>query len=74
MDPQSKVIAAGAVIVGSAAGVTVIVLETGVSDMPQASVAVQVSVTVPPQASGRAVYEERFDVPEMKHPPLNPLL
>jgi len=74
MDPQSTVIAAGAVIVGSAAGVTVIVLETGVSDLPQASVAVQVSVTVPPQASGRAVYEERFDVPEMEHPPLNPLL
>ena len=74
MDPQSTVIAAGAAIVGSAAGVTVIVLETGVRDLPQASVAVQVSVTVPPQASGRAVNEERFDVPEMEHPPLNPLL
>ena len=74
MAPQSTVIAAGAVIVGSAAGVTVMVLETGVSDLPQASVAVQVSVTVPPQASGRAVNEERFDVPEMEHPPLNPLL
>jgi len=74
MDPQSTVIAAGAAIVGSAAGVTVIVLETGVRDLPQASVAVQVSVTVPPQASGSAVYEERFDVPEMEHPPLNPLL
>ena len=38
---------AGAVIVGNAAGLTVIVLDTDASVLPHASVAVHVSVTVP---------------------------
>ena len=36
---------AGAVIVGRAAGLTVIILDTEASALPQISVAVQVSVT-----------------------------
>ena len=38
------------------------------------SVAVQVSVTVPPHAPGVAVNVDGFDVPLIKHPPLSPLL
>jgi hypothetical protein len=45
---------ASAVIVGNVAGLIVIVLETGVKARPQLSVAVQVSVTVPPHAFGVA--------------------
>jgi hypothetical protein len=52
--PQAAVVSAGAVIVGKAAGLIVIVLETGVKARPQMSVAVHVSVTVPPQAFGVA--------------------
>jgi hypothetical protein len=59
-------------MVGSDAGLMVIVLVTGVSTLPQASVAVQVSVTVPPQAPGAAVMVDGFDVPLIRHPPLNP--
>jgi hypothetical protein len=45
--PHATVVSAGAVIVGKAAGlIIVIVLETGVKARPQLSVAVQVSVTV----------------------------
>ncbi len=72
--PQVTVIVAGAVIVGKAAGLTVIVLETGAKALPQLSVAVHVSVTVPPQAVGVAEKVEAFDVPVMAQPPLNPLL
>ena len=43
--PQATVIAAGAVIVGNAAGSTVIILDTDAIVLPQASVAVHVSVT-----------------------------
>ena len=48
MAPQAMVIAAGAVITGSAAGVTVMVLLPLIV-LSQASVNVQVSVRVPPQ-------------------------
>ena len=65
---------AGADIVGSAAGLTVMVLETGEIVLPQASVAVQVSVIVPPQAPGVAVLVDALDVPDIKQPPLKPLL
>ena len=61
-------------MVGNAAGLTVITLETGASALPQASVAVQVSVTVPPQAPGVAVKVDGFEVPLNKQPPLNPLV
>ena len=44
----------GVVNVGADAGVTVIVLDA-VIVLPQASVAVHVSVTVPPQGPGAAV-------------------
>ena len=67
-------ISAGAVIVGNAAGDTVIVLDTGASVLPQASVAVHVSVTVPPHAPGVAVNADAFEVPEIVQPPLKPLL
>jgi len=72
--PQSIVIGAGAVMVGSAAGLTVIVLETAGITLPQASVAVHVSVTVPPQALGVGENADRLDVPDIRHPPLNPLV
>ncbi|WP_367754287.1 hypothetical protein [Flavobacterium sp. WC2430] len=72
--PQATVVLAGAVIVGKSAGLTVIVLDTEATVLPQASVAVQVSVTAPPQASGVALNVDGFDVPLIKQPPLNPLL
>ena len=53
--PQATVMSAGAVIVGSAAGLTVIILDTLAIVLPHISVAVHVSVTVPPQAFGVAV-------------------
>jgi hypothetical protein len=66
--------AAGAVIVGSAAGLTVIVLVTGANALPQASVAVQVSVMVPPQAEGVAENVEVAEVPLIRQLPVNPLV
>jgi len=72
-EPQATVVAAGAVIVGKVAGLMVIVLDTEAKALPQESVAVQVSVTVPPQALGVAENVEGFEVPLIKHPPLNPL-
>ena len=65
---------ASAVMVGNAAGLTVMVLDTGASALPQASVAVQVSVTVPPQAPGVVVNVDELDVPLIRHPPLAPLV
>ena len=56
------------------AGVTVMILVTGASVLPQASVAVQVSVIVPPQAPGAAENVDVADVPVIKHDPLNPLV
>ena len=59
---------AGAVIVGRAAGLTVIILDTEASALPQISVAVQVSVTLPPQASGVAENVDVLEVPDIRHP------
>ena len=73
-DPQATVISPGAVIVGKVAGSTVIVLDTGARGRPHGSVAVHVSVTVPPQAEGVPVNVDAFDVPLIKHPPTCPLL
>ena len=72
--PQATVMLAGAVIVGSAAGVTVIVLDTDARALPHISVAVHVSVTVPPHAPGVAVNVDALEVPLIRHDPLNPLL
>ena len=65
---------AGAVIVGNAAGDTVIVLDTDTNGLLHASVAVQVSVTVPPHAPGVTVNVDGFEVPLIKHPPSNPFV
>jgi hypothetical protein len=73
-DPHATVISEGTVIVGSAAGVTVMVRVTGVNALPQASVAVQVSVIVPPQAGGVAEKVEGLEVPLIRHPPLRPFV
>ena len=54
------------------AGLTVIVLDA-VIVLPQASVAVHVSVTVPPHAPGAAVCVD-VALPLIKHVPLVPLL
>ena len=67
-------IAAGAVIVGRAAGVTVIVLVTGTSALPHASVAVHVSVIVPPHGPGAAENVDVVDVPVIRHDPVSPLV
>ena len=65
--PQATVIAPGAVIVGNGAGSTVIVLDTAAIALPQASVAVHVSVTVPPQGPGAALKVDGLEVPVIKH-------
>jgi hypothetical protein len=73
-NPQATVIVLGAVIVGNAAGLTVIVLETGAKALPQESVAVHVSVTIPPQEPGGVENVDGLEVPLIKHPPLNPFV
>jgi len=61
---------AGGVIVGKVAGLIVIVLVFGTNALPQLSVAVHVSVTVPPQAvAGIAEKVEGFELPVIRHPP-----
>ena len=72
--PQEIVIPDGGFIVGKAAGLTVIVLETEANVRPHESVAVQVCVTVPPQAAGVAEKVDGFEVPVIAQPPVNPLL
>lgn len=52
----------------------VITLDTGASVLSQASVAVHVSVTVPIQLAGVVVKVDGFEVPLIRHPPVNPLL
>ena len=59
---------------GSGAGLTVIFLDTDAKFLPQLSVAVQVSVTVPPQTPGRLLIVDRFEDPLIKQSPLKPLL
>jgi hypothetical protein len=71
--PQATVVFAGAVIVGNVAGLTVIVLLTEVNALWHASVAVQVSVTIPPQGPGVAVNVEAFEVPVIWQLPVKPL-
>ena len=73
-EPHATVIAPGAVIVGKAAGLTVITRDTDASGLPQISVAVHVSVTVPPHALGLALNVDGFEVPLIKQPPLNPFV
>jgi len=73
-EPHATVIGPGAVIVGNAAGLIVITLDTDASGLPHASVAVQVSVTGPPHPFGLALNVDRFEVPLIKQPPLNPFV
>jgi hypothetical protein len=61
-------------MVGNAAGVTVIVLVTGARALPQISVAVHVSVIVPPHGPGVAEKVEVADVPASRHDPLSPFV
>ena len=51
-----------------------IVLVTGASVLPHASVAVHVSVIVPPQAPGVAENVDVLELPVIKHDPLSPLV
>ena len=57
-----------------AAGETVIVLVTGASTLPHASVAVHVSVIVPPHGPGAAENVDVADVPVIRHDPVSPLV
>ena len=70
--PQAMVIAAGAVITGSAAGVTVMVLDPEIV-LPHASVYVQLSVSVPPHPVMVPLLVA-VTVPEIRHVPLAELL
>jgi hypothetical protein len=72
--PQATVVLAGAVMIGRAAGDTVIVLDTGARTLPHASVAVHVSVTVPPHGPGVVVKVEGFEVPLIRQVPVSPLV
>ena len=56
------------------AGVTVIALVTGASALPHASVAVHVSVIVPPHAPGAAEKVDVLDAPVIRHDPVSPLV
>ena len=64
----------GSVRVAAGVGLIEIVLATGAMVLPQGSIAVQVSVTVPPQASGVDEKVEGLDVPEIRQPSANPLV
>ena len=73
-DPQATVVAPGAVMVGNAAGLTVITRDTGARGLPHASVAVHVSVTVPPHGPGAAENVDVADVPVIRQDPVSPLV
>jgi hypothetical protein len=60
--------------IAGGAGVTVIVLVTGTSALPHASVAVHVSVIVPPQGPGAAENVEVLDVPVIRQGPASPFV
>ena len=64
----------GVVNTAGGAGVTVMVLDTDASGLPHISVAVHVSVIVPPQAPGDALKVDGLDVPLIKHDPLDPFV
>jgi hypothetical protein len=72
--PQAIVIGPGALIIGNVAGVTVMILVTGASTRPQASVAVQVSVIVPPQGPGAAENVDVLELPVIRQEPVSPLV
>ena len=74
--PQATVVlAGGALNVGNNAGETVIVLETGASDLPQISVAFHVSTIVPPHApGGTCVAIVEVAVPLIRQPVPPPLV
>jgi hypothetical protein len=59
-------------MVGSVAGRTVMVLVTGASTLPHGSVAVHVSVMVPPHGPGVAEKVDVFELPLMRQDPVNP--
>ena len=61
-------------MVDSVAGRTVMVRVTGASTLPHGSVAVHVSVMVPPHGPGVAEKVEVADVPLMRHDPLSPFV
>ena len=65
---------AGAIIVGNAAGLTVMVLDTEVIVLPQGSVAVHVSVIVPPHGPGVAEKVDVFEFPLIKQDPVSPFV
>ena len=65
---------ANALIVGKAAGRTVICLVTVDNALPHSSIAVHVSTTIPPHAVGVVVNVEALDDPEIMQPPLRPLV
>jgi hypothetical protein len=56
------------------AGETVIVLVTATSALPHASVAVHVSVIVPPHAPGVAEKVDVLEVPVTRHEPVSPFV
>ena len=72
--PQGTIISVTDENTGNAAGLTVIVLLTEANGLLHKSVAVQVSVTVPPQVPGIVVNVEAFDVPVIWQPKDRPLL
>jgi hypothetical protein len=72
--PHDTVVFASGVRVGSVAGLTVIVRDTEASALPQTSVAVQVSVIVPPHGPGVAENVERFEIPLNRQPSVSPLV
>ena len=75
IDPHATVTSDGALVnTGAGAGDTVIVLVTGTRALPHASVAVHVSVIVPPHGPGVAENVEVADVPVIKQEPLSPLV
>ena len=64
--------AGGVVNTAGGAGVTVMVLDTAVITLPHGSVAVHVSVMVPPHGPGAAENVDVFDVPLIRQDPVKP--
>jgi hypothetical protein len=61
--PHGTEVLVSGVMAGKAAGSMVMVLETGAKSLPQLSVAVQVSMIVPPHGPVVPVNVDGFDVP-----------
>ena len=72
--PQATVIGDTDAKAATGVGLTVMNLETEAIVLPQLSVAVHVSVTVPPQAPGVVLNVLGFEVPLIKQPPPKLLL